>query len=76
MPRGGRCDAGFVHGTEYRDGSPHPALRGHVLGYGGYREFSATPLRRRRAPGSREFAVTDPEGDVWSVGTYRPTVTT
>lgn len=22
--------------------------------------------------GSREFAVTDPEGDVWSVGTYRP----
>ncbi|MEJ8277641.1 VOC family protein [Pseudonocardia spirodelae] len=22
--------------------------------------------------GSREFAVTDPEGNVWSVGTYRP----
>lgn len=24
--------------------------------------------------GSREFAVTDAEGNVWSVGTYRPTV--
>jgi uncharacterized glyoxalase superfamily protein PhnB len=24
--------------------------------------------------GSREYAVTDPEGNVWSVGTYRPTV--
>lgn len=24
--------------------------------------------------GSREFAVTDKEGNVWSVGTYRPTV--
>ena len=22
--------------------------------------------------GSREFAVADPEGNVWSVGTYRP----
>ncbi|OLT14512.1 hypothetical protein BJF78_18795 [Pseudonocardia sp. CNS-139] len=24
--------------------------------------------------GSREYAVTDPEGNVWSVGTYRPQV--
>ncbi len=24
--------------------------------------------------GSREYAVTDPEGNVWSVGTYRPAV--
>jgi uncharacterized glyoxalase superfamily protein PhnB len=24
--------------------------------------------------GSREYAVTDPEGNVWSVGTYRPEV--
>jgi uncharacterized glyoxalase superfamily protein PhnB len=24
--------------------------------------------------GSREYAVTDPEGNVWSVGSYRPTV--
>lgn len=24
--------------------------------------------------GSREYAVTDPEGNVWSVGTYRPVV--
>jgi uncharacterized glyoxalase superfamily protein PhnB len=24
--------------------------------------------------GSREFAVTDPEGNVWSLGTYRPEV--
>jgi uncharacterized glyoxalase superfamily protein PhnB len=24
--------------------------------------------------GSREYAVTDPEGNVWSVGTYRPKV--
>ncbi len=24
--------------------------------------------------GSREFAVNDPEGNVWSVGTFRPTV--
>jgi len=23
--------------------------------------------------GSREFAITDPEGNVWSVGSYRPT---
>ena len=23
--------------------------------------------------GSREYAVTDPEGNVWSVGSYRPT---
>jgi uncharacterized glyoxalase superfamily protein PhnB len=25
--------------------------------------------------GSREYAVSDPEGNVWSVGTYRPAVT-
>jgi uncharacterized glyoxalase superfamily protein PhnB len=24
--------------------------------------------------GSREFAVSDPEGNVWSIGTYRPAV--
>lgn len=24
--------------------------------------------------GSRQYAVTNPEGDVWSVGTYRPAV--
>jgi uncharacterized glyoxalase superfamily protein PhnB len=24
--------------------------------------------------GSREYAITDPEGNVWSVGTYRPEV--
>lgn len=24
--------------------------------------------------GSREYAVTDPEGNIWSVGTYRPAV--
>jgi uncharacterized glyoxalase superfamily protein PhnB len=24
--------------------------------------------------GSREFAVRDPEGNIWSLGTYRPTV--
>lgn len=24
--------------------------------------------------GSREYAVTDPDGNVWSVGSYRPTV--
>lgn len=26
--------------------------------------------------GSREFAVTDPEGNVWSLGTYRPSAKT
>ena len=26
--------------------------------------------------GSREYAVTDPEGNVWSVGSYRPTPAT
>jgi Uncharacterized protein conserved in bacteria len=25
--------------------------------------------------GSREYAVTDPEGNIWSIGTYRPQVT-
>jgi uncharacterized glyoxalase superfamily protein PhnB len=24
--------------------------------------------------GSREYAAVDPEGNVWSIGTYRPTV--
>lgn len=24
--------------------------------------------------GSREYAVTDPEGNIWSIGTYRPAV--
>jgi AraC-like DNA-binding protein len=29
---------------------PHPALTGLVVDYGGYREFSVEPLRRRQAP--------------------------
>ncbi|MHA6782390.1 helix-turn-helix domain-containing protein [Pseudonocardia saturnea] len=41
---------GPQHVTEYSAGRPHPALRGLVLRYGGYREFSTTPLRRRQAP--------------------------
>ncbi len=36
--------------TAYVRARPHPALRGHVIGYAGYREFSAHPVRRRQAP--------------------------
>lgn len=36
--------------AEYVRGRPHPALADCVLGYGGYREHSAVPLRRRQAP--------------------------
>ncbi len=35
---------------EYVPGRPHRALAGLVLGYQGYREFSAAPLRRRQPP--------------------------
>jgi AraC-like DNA-binding protein len=35
---------------EYVDGRPHRALAGFVLGYTGFREFSATPVRRRQPP--------------------------
>lgn len=35
---------------QYVPARPHPALAGLVVGYGGYRESSATPLRRRQAP--------------------------
>jgi AraC-like DNA-binding protein len=37
--------------SEYVLGRPHPALAAHVLRYLGYREFSATPVQRRQAPG-------------------------
>lgn len=36
--------------SEYVRARPHPALAGLVVGYSGYREHSATPLRRRQAP--------------------------
>ncbi|MEJ3654746.1 helix-turn-helix transcriptional regulator [Actinomycetes bacterium KLBMP 9759] len=36
--------------AEYVPGSPHPGLAGYVLRYGGYREFSASVVRRRQAP--------------------------
>jgi AraC-like DNA-binding protein len=36
--------------AEYVRCRPHPALARHVLGYTGYREHSAVPLRRRQAP--------------------------
>ena len=39
-----------MDGTGYHAGRAHPALAGLVLGYGGYREYSAGPLRRRQAP--------------------------
>jgi AraC-like DNA-binding protein len=35
---------------EYVEGRPHRALAGLVLGYTGYREFSAGPVRRRQPP--------------------------
>ncbi|MGD9528388.1 helix-turn-helix domain-containing protein [Pseudonocardia sp.] len=35
---------------EYVPARPHPALAGLVARYGGYREHSAAPLRRRQAP--------------------------
>jgi AraC-like DNA-binding protein len=36
--------------SEYVLRRAHPALTGHVLRYLGYREYSATPVRRRQAP--------------------------
>lgn len=36
--------------AEYVRAEPHPALAAHVLGYSGYREHSAVPLRRRQVP--------------------------
>lgn len=36
--------------AQYVLARPHPALAGCVLGYSGYREHSAAPLRRRQAP--------------------------
>ncbi len=36
--------------SQYVSARPHPALAGCVVGYGGYREYSAVPLRRRQAP--------------------------
>lgn len=50
MAVGVRCDADPVDGDEFRAGRPHPALAGLVLGYGGYREYSPVPVRRRQAP--------------------------
>lgn len=50
MAVGVGCDAGPVDGTGYRAGRAHPALAGLVRGYGGYREYSAHPVRRRQAP--------------------------
>src|SRR5207249_9317229 len=38
--------------SEYALGRPHPALAQHVVRYLGYREHSATPVRRRQAPGA------------------------
>ena len=35
---------------EYVRGQPHPSLAAHVVGYTGYREHSAVPLRRLQAP--------------------------
>jgi AraC-like DNA-binding protein len=35
---------------DYVRARPHPALAGLVLGYAGYREHSAVPLRRREVP--------------------------
>ena len=39
-----------VEPDEYVAGRPHAALAGHVVRYGGYREFSPTPVRRRQVP--------------------------
>ncbi|WP_053206790.1 helix-turn-helix domain-containing protein [Jiangella muralis] len=38
---------------EYPAGAAHPALAGDVVGYCGYAEHSATPVRRRELPGPR-----------------------
>ena len=35
---------------QYVRGRPHPALTGLAVGYSGYRESSAGPVRRRQAP--------------------------
>lgn len=36
--------------AEYVSGRPHRALSRHVLRYGGYREYSSVPVRRRQVP--------------------------
>lgn len=38
--------------SEYVSGRPHRALSRHVLRYGGYREYSSVPVRRRQVPTS------------------------
>lgn len=39
-----------MHTPQYVSARPHPALADLVVGYTGYRELSAAPLRRREAP--------------------------
>lgn len=36
--------------SEYVAGRPHRALSRHVVRYGGYREYSSVPVRRRQVP--------------------------
>ncbi len=42
-----------MEASAYVSGRPHPRLAGLVLGYTGYRELSARPVRRREAPNGR-----------------------
>ena len=42
-----------MEASAYVSGRPHPRLAGLVLGYTGYRELSARPVRRREAPSGR-----------------------
>lgn len=51
-------------------GTPHRAVRPHVLGYTGYTERTATPLRRREVPTGRAGLIISfgPSIDVLGVG--------
>lgn len=61
---------------EFRAGRPHPALAGLVRRYGGYREFSATPLRRRQTPVGSCTLILSFEPPLRLTGPAGPVVTT
>lgn len=61
-------------GGQYVPGRPHPALGGCVLGYSGYREHSAAPLRRRQAPTGSCTLIAGFGGPIRLYGPAGPTV--
>lgn len=60
----------------YVSARPHPALAGCVLRYGGYREHSVAPLRRRQAPAGSCTLILSFEPALRLHGPAGPTVST